>query len=138
MNTGERIKARRKELKLSAEKLGSLIGKDRATIYRYENNEIENIPYTLIKELSNILHVHPAYLMCWDDESVETAHDYIYFPTAISAGLPLEVDGVTESSKISVSDEFLGKWSNNKNIFFAHINGDSMNRLMADGSLIAI
>src|SRR5699024_1641252 len=71
------------------------------------------------------------------DYKVNTSN-YTYFPTAISAGLPLEIDGITESSKITVSDEFLGKWANNKNIFFAHINGDSMNRLMQCGSLIAV
>ena len=37
MTRGERIKQLRKALGLSAEELGTLIGKTRATIYRYEN-----------------------------------------------------------------------------------------------------
>ena len=37
MNIGQRIKERRKELKMSADELGQRLGKDRSTIYRYEN-----------------------------------------------------------------------------------------------------
>jgi len=48
MKIGDRINKRRKELKLSADQsadqLGELLGKNRATIYRYESSEIENIP----------------------------------------------------------------------------------------------
>jgi repressor LexA len=32
----------------------------------------------------------------------------------------------------------MGKWAGDKNIFFSRINGDSMNRIMPDQSLIAI
>lgn len=67
-----------------------------------------------------------------------TASTFTYFPTAISAGLPFEVDGMTEASEISISDEVLGKYANDREIFFARINGDSMNNLMEDNSLIAI
>ena len=42
MNIGQRIKMRRKELGMSVDRLAELINKNRATIYRYEKNEIEN------------------------------------------------------------------------------------------------
>ncbi len=48
MTIGERIKNRRVELGLSVEELARLLGKNRATIYRYESDEIENLP---IKEV---------------------------------------------------------------------------------------
>ena len=44
MNTGDRIKQRRIELGLTADDLAQKIGKSRATIYRYENGDIENMP----------------------------------------------------------------------------------------------
>ena len=67
MTIGERIKARRTELKLSAEKIGEKIGKDRATVYRYEGNDIENMPVGVLKPLAEALKTTPAYLMGWED-----------------------------------------------------------------------
>ena len=49
---GERIKKRRVQLGLSAEELGEMIGKDRSTVYRYEGNEIERVPITVIEPLA--------------------------------------------------------------------------------------
>ena len=44
MNIGQRIKARREELGISAEELGQKIGKAKTTIYRYELGLIEKMP----------------------------------------------------------------------------------------------
>lgn len=68
MTIGERIKARRTELKLSAEKIGEKIGRDRATVYRYEGNDIENMPVGVLKPLAEALKTTPAYLMGWEDK----------------------------------------------------------------------
>ncbi len=65
MNIGQKIKARRQALGLSADELGQLIGKNRATIYRYENNDIENLPTTALEPLAKALGVSPSYLMGW-------------------------------------------------------------------------
>lgn len=65
MNIGQKIKARRLALGLSADELGQLIGKNRATIYRYENNDIENLPTTALEPLAKALGVSPSYLMGW-------------------------------------------------------------------------
>lgn len=67
MTRGERIKQLRKALGLSAEELGILIGKTRATIYRYENGEIEDMPITILEPLAKALNTTPAFLMGWDE-----------------------------------------------------------------------
>lgn len=67
MNIGQKIKARRLALGLSADELGQLIGKNRATIYRYENNDIENLPTTALEPLAKALGVSPSYLMGWNN-----------------------------------------------------------------------
>ena len=69
MTIGERIKRRRLELGLSADDLAAKIGKNRATIYRYENSDIEKLPTTILEELSKVLLVTPAYLMGWEESS---------------------------------------------------------------------
>ena len=48
MLTGKRIKERRLELGMSADDLAAILGKNRATIYRYEGDEIENFPVSII------------------------------------------------------------------------------------------
>lgn len=66
MNTGDRIKQRRLELGLTADDLARKIGKSRATIYRYENGDIENMPTPILEPLAKALDTTPADLMGWD------------------------------------------------------------------------
>ncbi len=66
MTIGSRIKERRLYLGLSAEELGRRLGKDRATIYRYENGDIENMPLDVLKPLAETLETTPAYLAGWE------------------------------------------------------------------------
>lgn len=75
MSIGERIKKRRKELRMSAEALGKKIGKDRATVYRYEQGFIENLPLDILEPIADALLTTPQYLMGW--EEVEKKNDII-------------------------------------------------------------
>ena len=65
MDIGQRIKQRRKELKMSAEELGKRLGKDRSTIYRYEKGDIENLPLDILEPIATALQTTPQYLMGW-------------------------------------------------------------------------
>lgn len=65
MNIGERIKARRQALNLSVDELAARLGKNRATVYRYENNEIENLPLSVLEPLAKALQTSPTYLIGW-------------------------------------------------------------------------
>ena len=55
MTVGERIKQRRQELEMSVDELAAKLGKNRATIYRYESDEIENLPLSILEPLAKIL-----------------------------------------------------------------------------------
>lgn len=68
MTIGERIKQRRNELSISAEELGKRVGKNRATIYRYENGGIEKLSIDMIKPFAKALDTTPEYLMGWEEE----------------------------------------------------------------------
>lgn len=80
---GQRIKERRKELDMTADELGRRIGKNRATVYRYENGDIENLPIDVLKPIAKALDVAPQYLMGWDadmekaSEKAEPTVDFI-------------------------------------------------------------
>lgn len=68
MTIGDRIKARRLEIGLSVDQIAAQIGKNRATVYRYESNEIEKFPLDILYPLADALRTTPAYLMGWEDE----------------------------------------------------------------------
>lgn len=72
MCVGTRIKDRRKELKISADDLAKYIGVSRATIFRYENGDIEKMPAKTLELIAEYLRTTPAFLMGWDKEQPET------------------------------------------------------------------
>ena len=67
MTTGQRMKMRRKEIDLSAERVAEILGVSPATIYRYENGDIEKVPGDRLALIAKALQTTPAYLMGWED-----------------------------------------------------------------------
>ena len=78
MSIGQRIKAIRKQRGLSIDELANAIGKNRTTIYRYENGDIENLPLGILGSLASALDTTPAYLMGWD-QSDHASLEFKYF-----------------------------------------------------------
>lgn len=66
MNVGDRIKARRKELGMSAEALAKALNVSPATMYRYESGYIDKLPSTFLEPLSVALSTTPQWLLGWD------------------------------------------------------------------------
>lgn len=62
MNRGKRIRERRKALKMSAEELGKKIGRDRATVYRYEGEYVEKIDIDVLRSIADALQTSVQYL----------------------------------------------------------------------------
>lgn len=75
MEVYERIKARRKEIGLSADDVAEALGVSRATVYRYESADIEKLPTTIIEPLAKVLKCSIAYLMGWE-EKPNTNNDF--------------------------------------------------------------
>lgn len=72
---GERIKERRKQLGLTVDELALRLGKNRATIYRYESNDIEKLPTTVLEPLAKALDTTPSHLMGWEDKNSDPLSD---------------------------------------------------------------
>ena len=90
MNIGQRIKTRRLELNMSVDELATKIGKNRATVYRYESNDIEDLPTSILEPLSKALQTTPGYLMGWEDNEKSPTEeseelDNVYFSLAKDA-----------------------------------------------------
>lgn len=128
MSISKRIKARRQELGISVEELAIRIGKNKATIYRYENGDIGKVPCDVLEPLSEALDVSIGYLVGSDDTTEErplpsnlipiTKVNRIPVVGTIAAGKPITA---TENidSYIVLNDEY-------KADFALRIKGDSM------------
>ncbi len=66
MTIGQRIKNRRIELNLSVDEVAEKLNKNRATIYRYEKDDIKELPITVLEPLAKVLETTPADLMGWE------------------------------------------------------------------------
>lgn len=75
--SGARIKELRQERAMTAEELGRLIGKNRATVYRYEDGSIDTIPIKTVRRIAEILDVRPSYLMGLTDSPEPIHQDVI-------------------------------------------------------------
>ncbi|MDO4647759.1 MAG: XRE family transcriptional regulator [Eubacteriales bacterium] len=135
---GNRIKARRIFLNLSVDELAERINKSRATIYRYENGDIESLPTTILEPLAKALETTPADLMGWDDTDVPhlaeqiSLGDYqIPIVGRVAAGVPLfsadNIEGYIDYRKNPRSE-----------VFAMHVVGQSMEPKIMDGDLIII
>lgn len=76
-----------------------------------------------------------------EDKNLEVKYKtsvYPFYPHSISAGNPFHADGVTQLENIELPDFVMGKYARAKDLLIMRINGESMNRLIPHGSLIAI
>lgn len=64
----EKIKALRKEKKMTLEALANAVGTSRQTVHRYESGVITNIPRDKVEALAKALDTTPAELMGWESE----------------------------------------------------------------------
>lgn len=92
MSIGKRIKALRTRQGLSIDDLAAKLGKNRTTVYRYENGDIENLPLSILNPLAEALDTTPANLMGWNAKEM--------ISTKIS-------DGEEESVYYSVNEAYV-------------------------------
>lgn len=74
MTIGERINQTRISREMTLEAVGNAIGVTRATIQKYENGLIANIPFDKIESIARVLRVTPSYLVGWDESDTLTPY----------------------------------------------------------------
>lgn len=137
------IKDIRKKLGYTMKELSLIVGVSEATISRWESGDIANMKQNNIVSLANALNISPLQVLDFDDTSIKgnsINNDdlYKYFPVSISAGSLENIDAIQEYELVSISDKILGKYAKNKNIILLKINGESMNKIIPDGSYIVV
>lgn len=68
----------------------------------------------------------------------DTPRQYPFIPDAVAAGIPCTIEGRNDLPTIGISDALMGKYAGNKHIVIMKVNGDSMNRVIPNGSFVAV
>ena len=137
MTVGERIRNLRKEKGMSADKLGELIGKDRATVYRYESQDIENMPTSVLEPLAKALGTTPAELMGWNSNVSPLPKSNVFMRplfNSVAAGFGV----VADNTIVSYIPTFITTPSEQEQFIWISVQGDSMSPLIDDGSEILV
>jgi len=139
----EKIRSRRKELKMSQEELASLVGyTDRSIISRIEKGLID-LTESKIMAIAKALNVTPEILVGWENKKEEKSNfniidtintDYMMVPLyeSISAGY-----GASDVDFIEMIPVF-GLKKNGTTYFAVKVAGDSMEPKIPNGSTIII
>lgn len=142
------IKEKRLLLGMTQTDLAKKLGySDKSMIAKIEKGQVD-LPQSKILDFAKALDVSPGDLMGWEDETqneltfvgniVSSSNQkYIPFvPDVIAAGIPSTIEGIMQLDTIAVPFEFLGKHKNNKNLIAMKVSGESMNKIIPNGSYI--
>lgn len=99
MGIGEKIKLRRAELGMTLEDVAKVVGTTRATIQKYENGIISNIPLEKVELLAVALRTSPAYLMGWETSAADEIPQQEYREELAGQGVRLLLDASANLTK---------------------------------------
>lgn len=139
----ERIKQLRKQNKWTQQDLANRLHVGKTTVSNYETGHSDpNID--MINQLSKVFGVSIDYLLGTPNDTVEmlgqavTMNKYPYIDDYVSAGSPVTIEGMKDVPNIYVPDELLGSYAGSKRLFFLKVNGESMNKIIPNGSTIGV
>lgn len=101
-------------------------------------------PYSKLKKLAEIYKISISELTGEPKDKIEVVgrsqnmHTYPYFDSYAAAGNPITIDGINNAPRIHVADELLGQYAGNEKLVFLKVSGESMNKIIPDGSTIGI
>lgn len=131
------IKSRRKELNLTLEQVGDLVGVGKSTVRKWETGDIENMKRDKIVKLAKALRVSPSYIMGIEEEQpqLETLPvKKIPVVSQISAGLPI----YSEENLVDYIYFATNKLNSDKEEFGLKVSGDSMDKIFQDGDIVVV
>lgn len=143
MKIGDKLKKLRSSTELSQEELAKKLQTSRSSIGMIESNARTPTTDTLIK-YAEFFDVSVDYLLGTTNDTVEmlgqavTMNKYPYIDDYVSAGSPVNIEGMKDVPNIYVPDELLGSYAGSKRLFFLKVNGESMNKIIPNGSTIGI
>lgn len=137
MTVGDRIKTLRKEKGISVDTLAELIGKDRATVYRYESQDIEKMPTSVLEPLAKALGTTPAKLMGWESNTTILPRENVYMRPlydSVAAGFGV----IADNTIVAYIPTYISNPLEQELYIWINVQGDSMSPLIDNGSKILI
>jgi len=134
------IKALRTEKGISLSELARRAGVPKSTLSRYESLDRE-FPMNDVEKYADVLNVSPLYLLGVDDNKQLASHVYKFYKGGISAGLPESIEAVYKAddlAEIEIPDIFMNGYAGQDDILIITVNGNSMDKEIPHGSLVAI
>lgn len=138
MDINDKLSQRRKELGLTLEDVGKMVGVGKSTVRKWETGDIANMKRDKIALLAKALKVSPAFIMGWDEQPLPSN------VTPLSS-LPLipVVGKIAAGQPILAQENIIGyiptDIKNPDEYFYLHVEGDSMiNAGIPNGSDVLI
>lgn len=141
MSIGLNIKNYRKKNKLTQGELGKLLGVGTSAVSSWEIGKNKPLMDN-IQKMSDIFNVNVSDLLENDVVSSTKTSKNIVLPMYgdVAAGALAEMESVDvgNTESVELSPALLGTYANSDNLFAMRVNGDSMDRVIPNGSLIVV
>lgn len=113
------------------------VGKSAMSLYL---NGKRGFPLDKVDAAADFLGTTPGYILGLDLRQEPTSRRFNFIDAAVSAGIPSNVDPFTSQDLkfASISQNLLGKYAETKNLLMMKVSGESMNRVLPDGSIIGV
>lgn len=137
---GDRIRRRRLELGLSVDDLARALGRNRTTIYRYENSYIEDLPSSVLEPLARVLDTTPEALLSWQSAGKKSLPEgavpvRALRPIPVIGSVRAGWNGLAQEEILGVDCADVGSPSE---YFFLRVRGDSMAPQICEGDLALV
>lgn len=112
--------------------------------YGYYEQGKTTPPLAKLKMLASIYNVSISELTGEPKDTLEfiaqsiPTHTYPYIDNYVSAGKPTTISGMENLPRIQVPDELVGSYAGSNKLFFLKVNGESMNKVIPNDSVIGI
>lgn len=134
----DNIKKLLKEYKINQTELSKITGVSESTVGKWVLKKATP-RMGAVQKISDHFGLPKSYILEEEERELPAMiQEYNLFPAEVSAGLPIEIDGISQVEKISLPDAVMGRYAGNKDIYITKVNGESMNNVMPDQSLIAV
>lgn len=143
MQIKDKLKQLRKDRGLKQEDVAFKLNMSTSAYGYYEQGKTTPPLYNL-KKLANLYNISISELTGEKNDTVEmlgqavTMNKYPYIDDYVSAGSPVTIEGMKDVPNIYVPDELLGSYAGSKRLFFLKVNGESMNKIIPNGSTIGV
>ena len=143
MQIKDKLKQLRKDRGLKQEDVAFKLNMSTSAYGYYEQGKTTP-PLHNLKKLASLYNISISELTGEKNDTVEmlgqavTMNKYPYIDDYVSAGSPVNIEGMKDVPNIYVPDELLGSYAGSNRLFFLKVNGESMNKIIPNGSTIGV